>query len=193
MEKKKILEIGIFVLIIVTILIILNISYQKFISPNFLEEIIERDFEKYKNETKILILGNSHSRADINPTFLPNSYVLASSMESYMNSYYKLKTIKNNNNIETVILSYDSVSFSSRNTYNIKPITYWKKYVDFEEVFRISKGEMPTLKYIRMAAFPYVGELDKILRLQYYKDFNYIKGHWVIHFDFSTVINDKKS
>ena len=44
-----------------------------------------------------------------------------------------------------------------------------------------------------MAAFPYVGKLDKILRLQYYKDFNYIKGHWVIHFDFSTVINNKEA
>ena len=127
MEKKRILEVGMFLLIIVTILIILNISYQKLISPSSNLERIERDFEKYKNETKILIIGNSHSRDDINPTFLPNSYVLASSSESYMNSYYRLKTIKNNNdNIETVILSYDSVSFSSKNTYDVEPINYWK-------------------------------------------------------------------
>ena len=194
MEKKKILEIGIFVLIIVAILITLNISYQKFIHPSSNPEVIERDFEKYKNETKILILGNSHSRDDINPTFLPNSYVLALPSESYMNSYYKLKTIKNNNNnIETVILSYDSVSFSSKNTYNVKPINYWKKYIDFGEVFIISKGKMPTLKYMVMAAFPYINMFDSTFQFHHNKNLNHNKGQWtLLYFDFSTVMNKNK-
>ncbi len=57
-------------------------------------------------EKRILIMGDSHIEASIDPTAFPSAISVAQSVEPYFISYWKLKSIMHKSKIDTLILGF---------------------------------------------------------------------------------------
>jgi hypothetical protein len=101
MASSKVIKRIVVVLIIILMLAIcvwLKQEIYKFNSSYYI---------RLDNETTTLILGDSHAEVGLNPEFIDNSENYAMSSERLEYTYYKLNNIlKNNTNVQRVVLSY---------------------------------------------------------------------------------------
>jgi len=113
MNKKSIRNIKksiLFILIIVIIILLLNLVYLKEVLPKKL------DYRKYllftksfdNDSQKYIFFGDSHTRAGINPEFIPLSYNMGYGGSSHINSYYQLnKSLFYKSKVKIIILELD--------------------------------------------------------------------------------------
>ena len=95
---------------------------------------VDKQFVQHPKTITTLILGDSHSQFDIDPSGFGNSFNFASANGSPIHNYYKLKYVVDHGyQVQNVILPLDFHTFSS--AYFDEPANswYWKKYIDFNE------------------------------------------------------------
>jgi hypothetical protein len=109
----------------------------------------EEQFEVYKNESQILIAGDSHPMSAVNPQYLPGSFNLTSTGENIVETYYRLQYYLDEEqlDIKLVILPIDLHSFSSYRLDRFRSPDFWRKYIDYVELGRF-QGDVP--KYVRL-------------------------------------------
>jgi hypothetical protein len=124
-------------------------------------------------------MGHSRPEKGLDTKTLPNSVAYCSGGEDNMRTYYKLKSVLENNadRIKYVILPTGFPTFSlSRPERNLNSF-YWSKYVDYIELAKIT-GDYSTYYgvYLRSKVLPYY-------------EYPYIRVMWM-YGDYRPLIND---
>jgi len=118
-----------------------------------------------KAAVKVLAVGGSHTRSNVDPAFMPDSLNLGVGGEHYIKTLYRWRYLleKNDRQVATVLLPLDAAGLSSWKTDDYSPEYIWGRYVDFIDLGRRQKkpfayGRMWTKSRI----FPYAGELETL-------------------------------
>lgn len=124
-----------------------------------------KQLEENISEKKILILGDSHIANGLNTTILKDSFNYASVSETYVQTYYKLKSLlkRDDQNIELVILQFDLHTFFDK--YNKdQNLYFWSRFIDPFEIKTIYNWTWSeTIFYkIKTIFFSYVSGLMNI-------------------------------
>jgi hypothetical protein len=119
----------------------------------------EKHFYSKMPDTKILIAGDSHPRADVFHGIIDNSYIFANSAESIIQTYYHLYYLleKEKMEIELVILPIDLHSFSSFRSDRFENTGYYKKYINYFELGIIKEDLLRYLNIRLLGEFLYIG------------------------------------
>lgn len=127
----------------------------------------DNDFKQKMKDTEVLILGDSHPEAAIMPERMESAkvYNFASSGESYIQTYYKLrKIIDKMPQLRIVVLPFDPHSFSPKRETRFTNYRYWSQYIDFfgsADLYR--KRELQEEWLIREVV-PYFNGKEKIIQ-----------------------------
>ena len=176
-----------------------NLKYTQF-------GITDYQFEKYKDETRILFLGDSHTKDNINPHFINDSFNFAIRGEKYIMTYYKFKSILDNEdlNIDIISLPIDLHSFSiGKDHWDVFDLGlwYWGKYVNFYDIVNI-RNEVNLLTLIDWEInylFPFIGQgeqifhfnsLNEIDRMKQLSSYEIICGFYKTEFDLDQIEYD---
>jgi hypothetical protein len=126
----------VFILLVAAINTLLNFGYNRGMFYFRQCRVQDDQFRKCPDTLKYLMLGNSHNRID--PAILGNGFSYIMPKEVYTQTYYKLKYIleKTNKKPENVLLSIDPVNFSPRVEKEMAFDGYWRKFVNYFELFR---------------------------------------------------------
>jgi len=180
----------VFFLILVLLVLTINLLFRQSILSRTILERTDKQFEEYKKEIKILFIGDSHTKDNINPLMINNSFNFASSGENYMETYYKLKTILKDENLklEVIILPIDLHSFSSFRTNRFRNEWYWKKYVNYKEVAVFNDDNFFLIKRSILSVCPVIGSGTRIL-MPLLRESEIIKGHIKSEGNFSKIEN----
>ena len=103
--KKFIIQISTFTALFFIILI----------ANYFINSIIFKNQKSLIRDTNILIVGDSHTQASINPILFASSVNISQAAEPYYLSFWKLQNILSNTAIDTVILGFSYHNLSSFN------------------------------------------------------------------------------
>lgn len=102
MVAKFIKRIGIIFVVVVAILFVFRCLY-----------IVQLGKIRIDKKTHILVCGDSHTQCALNDSILKHSLNVSNSGEVYINTYNKIKILKNDNpQIDTIILAYGFHSLS---------------------------------------------------------------------------------
>jgi len=129
-EKNKFIKrVSMFFILLFLCLFLINFIYIKKIYDKKLFSRKRMDFENYINELdekkiNYLFLGDSHAMKGVNPEYIEGAYNLGYDGENYMETYFKLRRIIEEDvvEIENIVLEIDLHSFY-RST-KIKEIEY---------------------------------------------------------------------
>ena len=124
-----------------------------------------KEFVHFDGKLKYLFLGSSHSQNAIDPSIIGNSYNFASSLESCLQTYYKLKaTVEDlKKEPEYVIIPVDLSTFSQFRVNRFRNESSLLHFSDYWELYRIT-GEFEYIaQYINTKFFLYSGKV-KFLR-----------------------------
>ncbi len=126
--------------------------------------LIRRAHRQFDNldSLNVLILGDSHSQAAVNPDFIPDAFNFSADGESYIQTLYKSVSILEPNElgVDVVIVPLDLHSFSSFRTERVNDPLYWRIYMDFGDLAgRV--GFLTTFSiFVDSWIIPYVGNLQ---------------------------------
>ncbi len=138
---------------------LLSAGYSSYVMSKSLPERTEGQLAEAGPSIDVLITGDSHSKCGIDPDVLGNAFNYAIFNESYLKTYYKLKSLfeGGDKKIGTVIIPLDLHSFGGYRIDEFDPLHYWARYVDFGEVGRI-RGRRAHYAFtgIRARFFSYV-------------------------------------
>lgn len=169
--KKEIFRSIIFILILIIIFIIINQIYISYIQKE--KEIFrsEKNWQEYISnpQNKNIdygFFGDSHTLNAINPKYIPNSYNFASSGEDYIETYYKIKKLisEDNIDIDVFILEIDPHTFSQTKDYKkywFEPINYYSKYLSLKYISKYK--EQTFFQTSILNYFPVIGNGREIL------------------------------
>jgi len=99
-------------------------------------------YSNYKTniKTNILILGDSHTKSSINPKLYFNSLNISQSAEPYVLTYWKLKNILNDSNIDTAIIGFAPHNISAFNDLKFSDRT-WSLEI-FKRIYPIQEFKL---------------------------------------------------
>jgi hypothetical protein len=130
----------------------------------------DREFSKYQDTLDFLFMGDSHIQNAVNPGYLQNAYNYASSYENYAQSYFKLKKlIEKNIKPAYIIINADPSSFSSFRLQRFKYDYYWKNYLDYFELAKITGNIDFIYKHFAGRYFAHAGEYDAFYKVFFQK------------------------
>lgn len=154
-----------FIAIFLAINWLLSYVYTDIMMSSSVLVVVDREFYAGHSDLKTLVIGDSHPQTAVVPEILGDSFNFCSSGESYIQTYYKLKSIVETGarKFDTVLLPVDLHSFSSYRTDRINNSYYWVKYIDFLEL-GLYKGEVVSFlgKYMEGRFFPYAGKTEHL-------------------------------
>ncbi len=162
MHKKFLIRLLVFLALLVSINILLDQLYKRCVVHNILNNAKDRDFRQYNDTLRYLSLGNSHNTVDT--YVLENAFNYNSPAENYVQSYYKLKYIVEEQKKipENLILYIDVSSFSAMAAGYFEHNSYWIKYVDYFEVARVMGDRHILNKWLEGNFFSYAGNYRNI-------------------------------
>jgi len=136
MAKSFIIKLFVFLGLLIGVSLALNELYKSFLRNNYFSYEKDRQFRNYTGKLEYLLMGDSHIQNGINPEFLENSFNYAGAWENYVQTYYKLKNIVEEQKRipENIILPVDLGSFTSFRRERFKNDHYWVNYMDYFEV-----------------------------------------------------------
>ena len=193
-EKRFVKKFLVFGAIFIALLLIMNVGYYHLILSSGTLEKKYTQFQECKKNIKILVLGDSHTDAGINPMHINNSFNDASAGESYFQTYYKLKTYLDEGlKLEVIILPFDLHSFSSFRADRIKQQWYWSRYVNYLELSKNNKNikVLDTLNLELQSFFPVINKGQHITELFFMKSKknDIIKGYEARNGNYSKLKN----
>jgi len=157
MNSENIKKIVIFSTIFLGIFLLINLLYLKTVVSGTIIYRIEDQFNNNKNTTKILFMGDSHSKFGLSPEMIDESFNYASMGEAYFQTYYKLKYLLENKiiNLQMVILPIDLHSFRTTDRSVYIDWSYWKKFINLRGI--LSYYGTGRFGEIIKAYFPVIG------------------------------------
>jgi len=173
--KKEIIKFiktaALFIIVAIVLFLIINTVYVKFFLSKNLQaraEVQLQDFIKDKTQIDYLILGDSHAHQAINPQYLPNSFNLAHSANTYVENYYKLRRLLYDEKIKVkyLLLEVDMSSFSS---YMKGPMPlkrefwYYANFVPVKDIRNITRASEFEIRIMNI--FPVLGRGEDMLAL----------------------------
>ncbi|MBN2052423.1 DUF1574 family protein [Candidatus Woesearchaeota archaeon] len=182
-EKIRFIKTGIiFVLIFIALFMIINFVYIKFFLSKNLQARAEaelQNFIKEKAQMDYLVLGDSHAHQAVNPEYLPNSFNLAHSSNTYAENYYKLRRLLYDQKIKVkyLLLEVDMHSFSS---YMKGPMPlkrefwYYASFVPVKDIRNISGASEFDIRINHL--FPVLGRGEDMLALLFSKPSKQVLG-----------------
>lgn len=186
-------KITVFLIIFFLLLLLLNSVYLNFALSHHLLERTDEQFQQYKKNTQIIVMGDSHTKDALNPLFIDNSFNFASQGELSVQTYYKFRTILRDKEFKPkiLVLPLDLATFSSFRAGRFRDYWYWKRYIDEKEVPAFKEYTHPLQRL-----FPILGQGEKIfmpLILKFIKkERELIKGHLSVKGDFSKAKNKSR-
>src|SRR3989344_6466753 len=119
-DKIKFLKKGVvFVVALTVIILLLNLLYINLVQHNLIsyrkELLYTEDLNTFKNkEIEFAFFGSSHLSFAINPSYINNSYNFGINHGNYIETYYKLRKIVEQDNlkVDTIFLELDLHTFS---------------------------------------------------------------------------------
>lgn len=127
-------------------------------------ETTRRGFESVQQDLSVVILGDSHPQKDFMAEKLHRGYNFASSAESYIFTYYKIRHYLEEGPFQPslAVVPIDMHSFSSfRLTRALtQDPAFWNRYVDYLEVGRESGLFWPYFSNRILGEFALIGGLD---------------------------------
>lgn len=138
----------------------LNIAYHKQILSKYILARTDRSFAQYRDDMKVLFLGDSHAQHGLSTLEIPHAFNFSSQAEHYILNYYKLASVlaESADRPRVVVLPIDLHSFATRTleTHYFRDAWYWRKYVDYVEVAR-ELGDASLAGRMIAAVFPFLG------------------------------------
>jgi hypothetical protein len=124
-------------------------------------------FEQYKQDTSILIIGDSHPKTAVDPRLLPGSFNMSTQGENMMYTYYRLKYYLEVEklDIRLAIMEVDVHTFAPVPIDQFILPVFWRKYVDYVEVGKSSKMMGKFLTYRLSGEFSYVNGVNDSIKL----------------------------
>jgi len=147
----------ILLLLIVFVFLVCNQLYIDRIIPDRSLMRTDLQFKNYKDRIRLLVLGDSFPASAVNPEFLPNSFNLACSAETYEQTYLKMRKVLNEkNSVRVILMPLDIHSFARyRDHYLFSHVWYWSHYASYSELSRLMKTSRFAL-FIK-SKFPVLG------------------------------------
>lgn len=165
MKRSFLVRTGLFIMILLVTLLLINATYTSFILPKktfYRKETIYQSYLASIPERKIdyLFMGDSHAFHAINPEFIPSSYNYGSGAENYIKTYYKLRKVveKENVTVGAVILELDPHTFSTRltdKTNLFSEIELYSQFTSLDEIQAVRKESKLLLWF--EAHMPFLG------------------------------------
>ncbi|MFA5992277.1 MAG: hypothetical protein WC796_01055 [Candidatus Pacearchaeota archaeon] len=166
-DTKKFVKKAVFFLIILAIVFLLinqiyinNVFSKK---QGTRKEVIYQDYIKsLQNKTiAYAFFGSSHVRDGIDPMYINSSFNLASSAESYVQTYYKLNRTLNKDKIKIdyIFLELDMHTFSSillRDSSVLADLENYHNYMTYQQIASLSHKSIPEI-FLR-THFPVLGD-----------------------------------
>lgn len=152
----------IFALVLIAVNMLLDQSFKAFSVHNILNETMDAQYDAYNDTLDYLAMGNSHNC--INTYILPNSFNYGSPSESYIQSYYKLKSIleEKGKKPKTLLLQADLSSFGEKISNRFEYNSYWIKYIDYVELSKVKGDNGILFKWVEGKFFTYAGNYKDI-------------------------------
>ena len=143
----------------------LNWAYEHFVLSNLIQMRSQEQYDEYGAAATIIAMGDSHPSMAFSPTQLPGTFNFATPGENYLQTYYKLKAVcqDDRNQVSTVLLPIDLHSFSSFKVDRVGNAYYWKRYLDFAEIGRHRDERMKFLGKDLASHFSYFSGADDLL------------------------------
>jgi hypothetical protein len=148
-----------FLLVFTAINVLAVYVFKKIIVEKTLLMKKEQQFNEYNDTLKYLCLGDSRIQNAVDTRILENCFNFSTANESYIQTYYKLKKlIEEDYKPKAILLPIDQTSFSEKYASRFKYNYYWVSYIDFFEVAERKKDWQTAFKYVQGKYFPYAGE-----------------------------------
>ena len=184
---------------IIVFIIILALN-QLYVNNILSEKLIYRtniDYNNYKGNLTVLIMGDSHPALGINPSKINNSFNYTVQSESYDQTYFKFrKATKENPNLEYVLLPLEPYSFSDYRANKYVYTWYWLNYLTYKELSKIT-GKSKLNLYISKT-FPILGNGQELSRLygkpdltELYKGWNIKDADWALEKNKNRITSDR--
>ncbi len=165
-SKKMVL----FLVVLVILILIVQISYNRFVLENTQVYRKELEYQKYFNSSQnknleFAFFGSSHTRNAVNPSYINNSFNFGSSSENYVKTYYKLKRVLADGIcIDTAVFELDLQTFSTvmtdkTNLFN--ELYIYSKFTPYKDIAEITNSSIFSI-YIK-SKFPFLGNGEDIL------------------------------
>ncbi|MBT3208196.1 MAG: hypothetical protein HN704_03600 [Bacteroidetes bacterium] len=203
MQKKSIVKIISFILILLIANVFMDFAYKAFCNSQRYVSKKDALFESLNSPPKYLLIGDSHVQNAVNPQIFKSSFNYSSPNENYIQTYYRLKfLIENRINIpEKIILPLDLSSFTYFRSERFKYDSYWIKYIDYFELNNVKKesNKNNNNKYIKKWVgakfFSYAGQFDFLTTLILAKESKFSEeylGYKPRYADFSNKMHNLK-
>jgi len=109
--------------------------YAYCVLPKSIPERTRQQFLAAPEEHRVLFVGDSHVKNGVDPRPIPGAFNFAVEGETYLQGYYKVRTIlAEDDSLKTIVLPVDPHSFGSFRKLRILNPLFWSHYVDFIEV-----------------------------------------------------------
>src|SRR3989344_8559179 len=141
----------IFLVVLVIVILMVNLIYTNFILTKktfYHKEIIYREYISNMTEKEFdyVFFGDSHAFHAVNPDFIPNSYNYATGAENYIKTYYKLRKMiyQDNVDIDYIVLEIDLHTFSTRltdETNLFSETELYSQFVSLSEIENVRKDD----------------------------------------------------
>lgn len=140
--------------------------YRESVMWEGITEKTTRQFEAERDSVDTLILGDSHAKRALYPSVLKNAFNLAIPGENYIETFYVLRSLIDDANLEirTVILPIDLHSLSSWNIDGFAHVHHYASFVDYFEIgWRRGRLMLYAVRALQGRYAPYVSERRNIL------------------------------
>jgi len=144
------------------------ITYTRTVGPSHRVSEVDARWTEEEGPINVLILGGSHARNAVDPSFMSGTTSLAVGGEQYIKTHYRLRYLfaKRDRDVSVVLLPLDAASLSSWKTDSYSPEYVWGKYIDFWEQARIQGKPFAYARmWTKARLFPYAGELETLEQL----------------------------
>lgn len=180
------------VCLIVLILMFLNGTYKTMVLGKTLLARQDAQLNDAQNMS-VLILGDSSSQVDVNPSLIDGSFNFASNGETYVQNYYKLRYLIEKRGIvpEVIVLPFNLYSFSSYRASRIQDVWYWHRIVNYSE-FEGQFGKANFFDNSLKARFPLAGSGETMIALIFEGSQEIRQGHYSMEKSFSDAPDKEK-
>jgi len=148
--KNNLVKTLLFIIVFLFINYLLNNFYISNQDDAYTQNITELKMFK----PTIIAMGDSHTKFGFNPQYIDDSYNFATNSENFALTLYKYKWLKKQNLLpKTIVLQLDLHSFTGNRKFDLKPILYWRNFVDFKHFFLNSEDKVFSLVKILSAKY----------------------------------------
>ena len=192
-NRRYIVKILVFLLLVIVVNLGLTAMYNRWMYYFRLCRYQDEQFAEYSGKLTYLMIGNSHNIVD--PDTLGNSFSYVTPRELYPQTYYRLKSIleRSPKKPAYVLLSIDPVNFTPKAETDLTFDGYWKKYLDYGEMYRLSGDRTYLLNWAVGRFFSYVGNFKFIYNSVpfIWYDYKKIRKGYMPRRDFKTFAMEK--